>query len=353
MAQSKEIFVEQINEFCSIVDRPETMIIGIGVPITYESRGYGYGGYQFASCDLNDYFFARKVIPEGEVALLAKVLGVCLFDTEIISARYDVEGDGNYKVVVGFVVDSLDGIPEYLPEYTVTLTVPACRYVKMLINEKKQEGHIGYDERMHADEYFIGEFRKETPYVYNKSSHPLNTYDETGDMLAKYEPVKIPADDIERYDSMRCKVVTLPEMKIACSISTPGADVDVIFQYFAVEQQVFTTDAAKYYLHDYYGFPISTDDGGYRSCFGTRVSSFDEMPDCVERITLPGGMYLHITQLEVNGDNPTMPYDVAFNHLDRLFLSSHPQYQRDFGKHVIARFRQANCASVFVPLLLA
>ena len=74
------------------------------------------------------------------------------------------------------------------------------------------------------------------------------------------------------------------------------------------------------------------------------------MPDCVEKIVVPGGIYLHITQLEVNGDNPSMTYDVAFNHIDTLFLSSHPQYERDWSRHVVARFRQANCASVFVPL---
>ena len=43
-----------------------------------------------------------------------------------------------------------------------------------------------------------------------------------------------------------------------------------------------------------------------------------------------------------------MPYDIAFNYIDELFLKDNPDYERDFAK----QFRQANCASVFVPLLL-
>ncbi|MNV94053.1 hypothetical protein D3C71_1888090 [compost metagenome] len=93
-------------------------------------------------------------------------------------------------------------------------------------------------------------------------------------------------------------------------------------------------------------------EGQYNSCFGTRVSSFTGLPDCVEPLTLPGGLYLHISQLEVNGDNPGIPYDAAFNHLEELYLSEHPEYQRDWSRQVIARFRQANAASVFVPMTM-
>ncbi|MNO07660.1 hypothetical protein D3C81_2299460 [compost metagenome] len=55
----------------------------------------------------------------------------------------------------------------------------------------------------------------------------------------------------------------------------------------------------------------------------------------------------------MNGDNPSIPYEVAFNHLQELFLADHPRYKADWSRKVIARFRQANCASVFVPLKLA
>lgn len=352
MELRSEMFIEQISDFCSIVDRPEMKIVGIALPITYESRGYGgFYGFEHANCILNDYFFTKKLITEGDISLLRSIIGEQIKGEDVVTVRTDVSGDGNYKAIVGYEVDSLEALPEYLPEYTETLVVPACRYAKILINETKKAGRIGYDERMHADEYFIGSFRKDTGYVYNPAGCGFNTYDDSGDILTKYEPVKIPATDSERFDSLRMKVVTLPEMKIACSVTPPDSEEFVIFKYFGVQEQVFATEAAKYYLHDYYGFPTNSDQKGkINSCFGTRVSTFDGLPDCVEKMILPGGIYLHITQLEVNGDNPSIPYDTAFNHLDELFLSSHPQYERDRSRHMIARFRQANCASVFVPL---
>lgn len=353
MELPSETFVEQITDFCSIVDKPEMKIVGIALPITYESRGYGgFYGFEHANCILNDYFFAKKLIAEGDMTLLSSVIDPLIKNRDIAAVRTDAAGDGNYRVIIGYEVDGFDALPEYLPEYTETFTVPACRYAKVLINETKKADRIGYDERMHADEYFIGQFRSDTGYVFNPAGFGFNTYDGSGDILTKYEPVKLPANDAEHYDSFRFKAVVLPELKIACSVTPPDSEDFVISKYFAVQDQVFATEAAKYYLHDYYGFPTNSDqEGKINSCFGTRVSTFDGLPDCVEQITLPGGIYLHITQLEVNGDNPSMPYDVAFNHLDELFLSSHPEYKRDWSRHVIARFRQANCASVFVPLV--
>ncbi|WP_438446642.1 GyrI-like domain-containing protein [Gorillibacterium sp. sgz5001074] len=353
--QPRETVVEQIDEFCTIVDRPEMKLVGYALPISYESRGYGgYSGFEHANCILNDYFFTKKLVQEDDLSLLSGLLGESRRSGTITTVRTEVQGDGNYKVIAGYEVLGFEDLPEYLPEYTELFTVPACRYAKILINETKRPDRKGYDERMHADGYFIGKFRQDTGYVYNSAGVAFNTYDETGDVLTKYEPVKIPADDSERYDSIRMKVVSLPEMKMACSVTPPDAEEFVIFKYFGVQNQVFATEAAKYYLHDYYGFPIDSDQPGkISSCFGTRVSTFDGLPDCVEKLTVPGGIYLHISQLEVNGDDPSIPYHVAFQRLNEMFLSANPRYQRDWSRHVVARFRQANCASVFVPLLLS
>ena len=74
------------------------------------------------------------------------------------------------------------------------------------------------------------------------------------------------------------------------------------------------------------------------------------LPAGVEHRELPGGLYLHISQIEVNGDNPSILYEVAFGHLRELYLDAHPEYAWDSSRKVVARFRGANCASVFVPL---
>jgi predicted transcriptional regulator YdeE len=341
--------VEKVNDLCSIVDRTELNLVGIGVPVTFESQGYP-NKLSFESNTLNDYFVTKKYIADGTIAFLAETLGVNLNETEIISARYDVHGDGNYNVIVGFPIESLDKLPKFLPEHTLTLTLPACRYAKMEINEQKREGRIGYGERMQADEYFIGGFRKDTEYIFNIAGFPMNTWDTSGDLLTKYEPIRKPADENDRFDTFEVKPVLLPPWKIACCTQPHGKDEHMcIFKYFDVATEVYETGLSRYNQGDFYGFPVDWENS-YKSCFGSRVSSFEGLPDSVEKITLPGGLYVHVTQKEFNGDNPSMPYDVAFNHMDRLYYSVHPDFEFDNSRKVIARFRQANCASGFVPV---
>ena len=120
--------------------------------------------------------------------------------------------------------------------------------------------------------------------------------------------------------------------------------------YFKIAPDIYKTGLTRYNQNgDFYGFPLDWE-SSYKSCFGSRVSSFEGLPDSVEKVTLPGGLYVHVTQREFNGDNPSMPYDVAFNHMDSLYFASFPEYEFDYSRKVIARFRQANCASVFVPV---
>lgn len=340
-----ESFVERVHDRCTIVDRAETHLIGIKVPISFESRGY-----QDDPFSMNDYFVAKKYLSDGTVSFLADTLGVSLGKTEIVSTRFDMHGDGNYQVIVGFRMDSVDHLPAFLPEHTAVLTLPACRYAKMDINEQNRADRTGYAERMHADEYFISEFRATTDYIYNMAGYPMNTWDETGDILTKYEPIRKPADENDRFGTFEARPVLLPPWKIACCIRPHGDEEgDCISDYFDMASAVSKTGATRYNEGDFYGFPVDRENS-YVSCFNARVSSFDGLPKGVEQVTLPGGCYVHVTQMEFNGDNPSMPYDMAFHHMDRLYFNDHPEYEFDQGRKVIARFRQANCASVFVPV---
>lgn len=341
-----EVAISNINEFCDIVDRREIKVVGVKVRFSSESRGH------LTEFGTNtDKAIAHKYITNGTVQLIADILKID--EPEIMGVRTNIVGAGIYDFVIGVVVDSFDDMPKHLPENTTMVICPPCRYAKMLINEKNVEGRKGYEERMNADEYFIAGFREDTEYVYDKEGMPFNTYDENGDILTKYEPVKIPKDESEKYDSMVFDIVSMPDILCACSVTEPDSEEFVIFKYFDVQDKVVSLESAKMYNDDYYGFPMPTgDDGKISSCFGSRVSSFEGLPDCVEGITIPGGIYLHISQLEVNGDNPSMPYGVAFGNMDELYLNKYPEYEKDNTREVIARFRQANCASVFVPLKL-
>lgn len=342
-----ETLVETVGTYCSIVERAETRIVGISVPVSFESQGYSDGN----SVVFNDYAIAKKYITDGTISFLAETIGVDIRETEIISARYHVHEDGNYNVVIGVRFNKELPLPFFLPEHTVSVLLPSCRYARIEINEHNREGRIGFDERMHADEYFISDFRQDTRYIFDVSGWAMNTWDETGDILTKYEPVRLARDHEDHFDTFDFQPVLLPPWKVACCVRYPeeNDDVSVIGDYFKIQDQVDKTGLNRYYKSDFIGFPFDAD-GGYASCFGCRVVSFEGLPDCVEKITLPGGRYVHITQKEFNGDNPSMPYDIAFNHMDQLYFVHHPEYEFDHGRKVIARFRQGNCASVFVPV---
>ncbi len=235
---------------------------------------------------------------------------------------------------------SFDHLPEELPENAAVITCPAGRFAKM-----DTAGH-----QMDTYDYFIGKFRQDTEYVYDKTHLPCHFFDTDTKLTYVYEPVKIPANLEERFDSVSYEIVSLPEMKCACKMTPPGAGNSVIYAYFAVQDQVLHLPAASNYQHEYLGFPYRKDNVTY-GCFGSRVDSFAGLPECVEKLTVPGGLYVHVKQLEFNGDNPSILYNVCFHHLDELFLKHRPEYRLDKEGFVIARFRFGTSASLFAPLV--
>ncbi|QUI21886.1 GyrI-like domain-containing protein [Vallitalea pronyensis] len=340
----KEVFIEQINPHTHIVDRVETKIVGIKIVFSAESRGL-----PMRIGTNTDKTMAEKYISNGTIKLLSDIIKI--ENPEVIGVRTHIEGAGAYHLIIGIVVEDFEQLPEHLPEDTVTFVCPPCRYAKFNINERNLKHRTGYGERMMADEYFVNGFRTDTNYVYNKQGFPFYVYDDTGDVLMKYEPIKTPKSPAEKFDSTIFKVVSIPDILCACSMTPPDSEEDVIFKYFSIQNQVSKLECSYMYNDDYYGFPTNTPiKGKYNSYFGSRVSSFDGLPDTVEKMIISGGIYLHISQLEFNGDNPIMLYNIAFNHLVELFLNKNPDYEQDQSKHIFARFRQANAASIFVPL---
>ncbi|NLG25680.1 MAG: GyrI-like domain-containing protein [Clostridiales bacterium] len=342
-----ETVIERLRDHVSIVERPAFRLVGFRTAITPESQCYLGGD---GADGLTDWAFVRKLTAGGELRHLAAALG--LHDAEVLCARTDIRGDGDFDVVAGFEVAEGRALPAALPERCGQLAMPAARYVRMEINQSGAAGRTGFAERMHANEYFIGDFRKDARCAFDAAGCSFAAFDGGGDLLYECTPV-VPAEtDDAWFATLRTRLVLLPPMSIACKTSYPGGGDSVIYDYFRVQSGVVRLPAAARYVGDYYGFPIDVADG-WASCFGSRVSSFDCVPENVDRVTLPGGLYLHIWQLEYNGDNPTWPYKAAFEKLNDLYLLDHPGYQFDKSRKVVARFRQANCASVFVPLIHA
>lgn len=72
---------------------------GIGVPVSFESKGYGSGKI-FGDITFNDYFIAKKYITDSTVDFLAGVIGV--YADEYISAGYNIRDDGKHSNMNGF-----------------------------------------------------------------------------------------------------------------------------------------------------------------------------------------------------------------------------------------------------------
>ncbi len=99
------------------------------------------------------------------------------------------------------------------------------------------------------------------------------------------------------------------------------------------------------YVQDYIGFPLH-EDGVMYSCFGVQVENFDGLPKGVDTVELKGGLYVCLTQLEINNDNPA----ALFGAVDKVFFEENPEYERDKVNCDLVRFHQGHSASIYVPI---
>ena len=58
------------------------------------------------------------------------------------------------------------------------------------------------------------QFRYDSGYVYDKKGIPFRIFNHDAELTLAYEPVKIPQNEDEKYDSVHCEVVALPELKV-------------------------------------------------------------------------------------------------------------------------------------------
>jgi predicted transcriptional regulator YdeE len=327
---SPETFVSRINDFCSIIDAAEKRVVGVKVAFDSESRKNVFG-------------IAKKYICNQTLQAIEGLLGN-KNPGQYIGVCADILGAGHLSYIIGVEVDQITDLPQGLPESAVAITCPAGRFAKLMAEN---------GEQMPLTEYFANRFRNDTPYVYHKELLPYLLFDVHGVLQAIYNPVKEPQNDDERFDSVNFEIVALPEIKFA-GIKKPENEVqddvrDVIFAYFNIQAQVKNLPCAENYNHEYLGFPWPENGITYK-CFGSQVDEFADFGQEIDTITIPPGLYVHIKQIEFNGDNPGVLYQVCFNHLQRLFFDKNPNYAWDSERVVIARFRLGTSASLFAPI---
>ncbi|MFZ5351504.1 MAG: effector binding domain-containing protein [Bacillota bacterium] len=327
MESNTEILLKTVNSDCSIVAKDRINIIGIKTVMTSEN--------------INGFLDIAKKHIEGGSLKIIENLYTNQNPGQFIGVIADNQGGGNFTYIVGFEVDGAVDSHMYLPENVIYYQCPGGKFAR--IRDYSNNG--GYE----LWSYFIGEFRKDTDYVYDKERLSYHMLDGSANVLYAYEPVKTPATEDERYDSIDSKVVILPEMKFAGIKSDIRHGIDIIDKYFTeYEEEINKLSTRKLYIQDYLGFPLYENEITY-SCFGAQVQSFDELPEGVDKIILNGGLYILLKQLEMNNDNPTALY----NAIDYVFSKKNPQFKLDTDRSEIVRFHQGHSASLYVPVIKA
>ncbi len=319
-----ESVVKKVNDNCCIVEKGEMKVIGIKTVMTPESM-------------IGFISVAEKYLKNGSIDLLEKMFAN-KNPGKYIGVSTNIQGGGAFEYIIGIEVDSFENLPEGLPVNTATCICPSGMFAKM--------NKIAGTGRYEVWDYFTGGFRKETNYVYDKQRLPYQIFNKSAEMLHAYEPVKIPATEKEKYDTINYQIVTLPELGFAGIKSEAKYGIDVISEYFVkYKDDVDRLPNRKPYIQDFIGFGLYENNIMY-SCFGAQVSDFDNLPEGISTVTLKGGLYVHLTQLEINNDNPAALYEV----INEVFFKENPQYMRDSDNCDLVRFHQGHSASIFVPI---
>lgn len=319
-----ETTVKRVNDNCCIVERKEMKVVGIKTVISSAST-------------MGFISIAEKYIKDGTIDILEKLLKN-KNPGRFIGISTNIKGGGNFEYIIGIEVDDFDKLPEGLPEDTGTCICNSGIFAKM----NKIEGTGRYE----LWEYFIGGFREETDYVYDKNNLPYQVFNKNADLIYAYEPVKIPKTEEEKYDSINYKIVTLPAINFAGVKSNTKHGMDIINEYFSKYMNVVDQlPNRKPYIQNLIGFGLSEDDEMY-SCFGAQVLDFENLPEGINTVALKGGLYVHLTQLEINDDNPAAIYSMT----NDAFFKNNPLYQRDGHNCDIVRFHLGHSASIYIPI---
>jgi len=320
-----EAMIRRVNNNCSIVKRNEMNVVGIKIALTSDST-IGFLG------------IAEKYIKDGTIELLEKLLKD-KNPRRIIGIMTNIRGCGNFEYTIGFDVDDFDKLPEVLPENTGKCICNSGTFVKM----NKPAGVGKYK----LWDYFIEGFRDETNYVFEKNNLPYQVFNKNAELIYAYEPEKIPMTEEEKYDSINYEIMVLPAINFTGIKANLIHGVDEISEYFNKYTDIVDQlPNRRPYIQDYLGFVLDEGEVKY-GCFGAQVLDFKNLPEGISNVTLKSGLYAHITQLEINNDNPSALYRV----IDNVFFKANPSYQRDSSRCEIERFHQGHSASIYVPIL--
>lgn len=320
----QETTARVIDDYCSIVDRAEMTVVGIKIAYTPDS-----------SDDIVKT--AQRYIKDGTCELLERLAGN-RHPGQYVAVMDGVKTGIDFTYIVGVEVDDIENLPEILPPRTVAHTCPAGRYGKRF---KKA------DERAKntLSSFSYEDFRKASGYVYDKRLQPYHYYDGFGELLVAYEPVKLPAGDEEKYDSVGWELVMLPEIK---AVGCTGEGMQCMWDLFEIENSIDWEKAGALNIRQYVAFAMGTGNGT-TSFMGRQVSDLSHVPDKLTAVTRPERLYVRFFQMQINNDMATIFYEGA---KDTLFFSKHPEYEPDYsdGFYDLFIFQYEQGANVYFPI---
>ncbi|WP_040950064.1 GyrI-like domain-containing protein [Gorillibacterium massiliense] len=299
----EETLIKAVDDQTGIVYRNEMKVVGVRVAYTPD-----------ASVDMVKT--VRRYIKDGTCDLLERLVTNCN-PGSYVAVMTDVKTGIDFTYIIGVVVEDMESLPEALPPGTVTCICPAGHY-------GKRSRRVDDSAKSALSCFAETGFREASGYVYDKNAQPYHFFDRTGELVTAYEPVKIPENNEERYDSVGWEIVTLPEIK---AIGCTGEGMDCMFKLFAVENEIDWEAAGALKLQQYVSFGYQTEEGT-TSFMGRQVADFSNTPESLVAVTRPSRLYVRFYQMQVNSDNPSLFYEGA---KDELFFNKHPEYEADYS----------------------
>lgn len=319
-----ETVVQVIDDDCRIVDRAEMKVVGIKVVYTPAS----------ASDIIRT---AQRYIKDGTCGLLESMVGN-KNPGQYVGVMTELKTGIDFTYIIGVAVEDTEHLPAALPPSTVTCLCPGGRYGKRMKKEEESAKNT-------ISSFSYKDFRKESGYVYDKQSQPFQIFDSSGELLVAYEPVKVPASNEEKFDSVGWEIVTLPEIR---AVGCTGEGMQCMFDLFDIENSIDWKKAGAVDMHQYVSFGFKTPNGT-TSFMGRQVYNLNYVPEKLTAITRPSRLYVRFYQMQVNNDNPSIFYEGA---KEALFFSKHPEYALDYSDGFydlfISQYEQG--ASVYFPI---
>lgn len=321
-----EKIISKIDDYCSVVDRKEMKIVGIKVEVN-------------PYVDLNATKIVEKIIKEGSCELLESLVGN-VNHGQYIAAAYNIKTGIEFTYVIGVEVHNFDNLPEILPQNTVKMTIPSARYAKEIrvFDSDDQRHSCSLQAICHLTS---SQFRRDSGYTYDKSKMPFRVFNSESELILAYEPVKIPANDEERFESVHCEVVVLPKINVVGIAADNG--MEAMFGLFDVENKIDWKAAGCLNPKQYYNFQFIDKEGNSKDIFGRIVMDLDHIPEPLTgAVPDTSGLWVKFSQMQINNDDPSIYFEGC---KETLFFNKNPQYAEDNTRNMlyIAQFEQGAC----------